>query len=112
MLFIINICRCCFSTTGVHNDSEINLHFGPVGSGRSVIKGATARQEFAYKHGIQAFDKEFDQVCIYWPISMLLFWSVESLIFCLLSQIIFLLVLVFINELENINILQLEIWLM
>ncbi|XP_067937900.1 uncharacterized protein [Watersipora subatra] len=47
---------------GAHNDSDSNIHFGPVGSGRSVIRGATARQEFAYKHGIQAFDKEFDQV--------------------------------------------------
>lgn len=47
---------------GEHNDTETNIHYGPVGSGRSVIIGATARQEFAYKHGIQAFDKEFDQV--------------------------------------------------
>jgi len=47
---------------GVHDNNEISVHYGPVGSGRSVIKGATARQEFAYKHGIQAFDREFDQV--------------------------------------------------
>lgn len=48
--------------TGTHNDKDITIHYGPVGSGRSVIKGATARQEFAYKHEIRAFDREFDQV--------------------------------------------------
>ena len=51
-----------FAVAGVHSDNQGVIHFGPVGSGRDMIRGATARQEFAYKHGIQAFDKEFDQV--------------------------------------------------
>ena len=55
-------CEYQFIQTGVHNNNEGAIHFGPVGSGRDMIRGATARQEFAYKHGIQAFDKEFDQV--------------------------------------------------
>ena len=57
----------------MHHNDRVRVHYGPVGSGRSVIKGASARQEFAYKHGIQAFDREFDQVG--WHSSALLLYD-------------------------------------
>lgn len=38
------------------------IHFGAVGSGRSVIRDETIRHEFAHKYGIMAYDTEFDAV--------------------------------------------------
>ncbi|KAG1652970.1 hypothetical protein GQR58_025886 [Nymphon striatum] len=38
------------------------VHFGAVGSGRSVIRDEQIRQEFAHKYGIMAYDTEYDTV--------------------------------------------------
>lgn len=39
-----------------------SIHFGVVGAGRYVMKSDTTRLEFANKHGIIAYDGQFDQV--------------------------------------------------
>lgn len=38
------------------------LHFGPVASGRAVLRDESLRQAFALRCGAKAFDSEFDSV--------------------------------------------------
>lgn len=44
------------------NNGNPVIHFGPIGSGKSLVKDDVIRQDVASKFGIKAFDSEFDSV--------------------------------------------------